>query len=153
MNLCKELDLSLDKEWESLGENARYEKSFENERVFEFLVGLNRNLDDVRGRILSRRPLPTTREVFAEVRREENRRKIMMKIDKDENAMESVMLSRRNGPRLKRNGKLSNGLTAVNGPNGSHLFIKGGCIDKSYNGPSESIRHGINGSLSIVTKK
>ena len=48
-------------------------------RVFEFLAGLNRDLDDVRGRILGRRPLPSTREVFSEVRREENRRKVMLK--------------------------------------------------------------------------
>ncbi|KAL6347758.1 hypothetical protein AAG906_026287 [Vitis piasezkii] len=31
----------------------------ENERVFEFLAGLNRELDDVRNRVLSRRPLPS----------------------------------------------------------------------------------------------
>lgn len=48
-------------------------------RVFEFLAGLNRDLDDVRGRILGRRPLPSTRDVFAEVRREEARQKVMLK--------------------------------------------------------------------------
>lgn len=53
-------------------------KKLENERVFEFLVGLNRELDDVRGRILSQKPLPSSREVFAEVRREENRWKVMI---------------------------------------------------------------------------
>ncbi|RVW59741.1 Retrovirus-related Pol polyprotein from transposon RE1 [Vitis vinifera] len=37
-----------------------------NKRVFEFLAGLNRELDDVRSRVLSRRPLPSIREVFSE---------------------------------------------------------------------------------------
>ncbi|KAK9088209.1 hypothetical protein Scep_027291 [Stephania cephalantha] len=50
----------------------------EKERVFEFLVGLNKELDEVRGRILGRDPLPSTREVFAEVRREESRRTVML---------------------------------------------------------------------------
>lgn len=38
-----------------------------NERVYEFLAGLNRELDDVRGRVLGRQPLPSLREAFAEV--------------------------------------------------------------------------------------
>ena len=42
-------------------------------------MGPNQELDDVRGRILSRRPLPSTCEVFTEVRREEARRKVMLK--------------------------------------------------------------------------
>ncbi|KAL6331881.1 hypothetical protein AAG906_020228 [Vitis piasezkii] len=50
----------------------------ENERVFEFLAGLNCELDDVRSRVLSRRPLPSIREVFSDVRREESRRKVML---------------------------------------------------------------------------
>ena len=50
----------------------------ENERVFEFLTGLNRELDDVRSRVLSRQPLPSIREVFFEVRCEESKRKVML---------------------------------------------------------------------------
>ena len=42
-----------------------------------FLAGVNRNLNEVKGRILSRRPLPSIRDVFSEVRLEENKRKIM----------------------------------------------------------------------------
>ena len=56
----------------------RLKKKMENERVFEFLTGLNRELDDVRSRVLSRRPLPSIQEVFSEVRREESRRKVML---------------------------------------------------------------------------
>lgn len=43
----------------------------EKERVFEFLNGLNCDLDDVRGRILRLKPLPN---VF---RRDEERRKLL----------------------------------------------------------------------------
>ena len=56
----------------------RLKKKMENEKVFEFLMGLNRELDDVRSRVLSRRPLPPIQEVFSEVRREESRRKVML---------------------------------------------------------------------------
>ena len=50
-----------------------------NERVFEFLAGLNRELDDVRSRVLSCWLLPSVREVFSEVKREESRRKVMLR--------------------------------------------------------------------------
>jgi hypothetical protein len=52
-------------------------KREKNDRVYIFLASLNRNLDEVRGRILGRKPLPFICEVFFEVRREESRRKIM----------------------------------------------------------------------------
>ncbi|RVW43722.1 hypothetical protein CK203_080482 [Vitis vinifera] len=42
------------------------------------LVGLNRELDDVKSRVLSRRPLPSIREVFSEVWREESKRRVML---------------------------------------------------------------------------
>ena len=38
----------------------RFKKKMENERVFEFLTGLNRELDDVRSRVLSRQSLPSS---------------------------------------------------------------------------------------------
>ena len=71
LNLWQELDLSTEEEWECTGDSVRYKQKLENEQVFEFLAGLNREFDEVRGRILRHHPLPTTREVFAEVRREE----------------------------------------------------------------------------------
>ncbi|XP_022870106.1 protein CHROMATIN REMODELING 20-like [Olea europaea var. sylvestris] len=46
-------------------------------REFRFLVGLNRELDEVRG--LGRNPLLSTREVFVEVRREEAHWHVMLK--------------------------------------------------------------------------
>ncbi|CAN1143679.1 hypothetical protein LINPERHAP2_LOCUS13722, partial [Linum perenne] len=44
----------------------------------QFLVGLNAELDEVRGRIIGRDPLPPIAEVFNEVRREETRRRVML---------------------------------------------------------------------------
>ncbi|XP_057952074.1 uncharacterized protein LOC131146466 [Malania oleifera] len=78
-HLWQELDLSIEEEWECSGDSTRYKKRLENERVFEFLAGLNSELNDVRGRILGRQPLPSIREVFAEMRREESRWKVMLK--------------------------------------------------------------------------
>ncbi|RVW85271.1 hypothetical protein CK203_046562 [Vitis vinifera] len=40
-------------EWECTGDSVRFKKKMENERVFEFLVGMNRELDDVRSRVLN----------------------------------------------------------------------------------------------------
>ncbi|KAI5415554.1 hypothetical protein KIW84_040831 [Lathyrus oleraceus] len=48
-------------------------KRQENDRVFMFLVGLNKDLDEVRGRVLGKVPLPTLREIFVEIRKEEAR--------------------------------------------------------------------------------
>lgn len=51
----------------------------ECKRIFKFLMDLNKNLDEVRGRVLGVKPLPSLREVFSEIRREESRKKIMMR--------------------------------------------------------------------------
>jgi len=51
----------------------------EKKRLYKFLVGLNKNLGGVRGRILGTKPLPSIKEVFVEVRREESRMKLMLK--------------------------------------------------------------------------
>ncbi|KAE8732721.1 homogentisate phytyltransferase 1 [Hibiscus syriacus] len=55
-----------DYEWSCAKDRALFHKMVEKERVFEFLVGLNKELDEVRGRILGSEPLPSTREVFSE---------------------------------------------------------------------------------------
>ncbi|RVW78704.1 hypothetical protein CK203_048478 [Vitis vinifera] len=67
-----------DLEWSSSVDSARFKKMLEKERVFEFLVGLNKELDEVRRCVLVKEPLPFTREVFLEVQREESRRTVMM---------------------------------------------------------------------------
>lgn len=57
---------------------------------YDFLVGLNRDLDVVRGRILGRAPLPLIGEAFAEVRREENRRRVMLEEQKEVKSVTNV---------------------------------------------------------------
>ena len=79
LGLWQDLDLSCEEEWECTGDSVLFKKKMENERVFKFLAGLNRKLDNVRSKVLSRRPLPSIREVFSEVRREESRRKVMLR--------------------------------------------------------------------------
>uniref|UniRef100_A0A1S8ADA3 Uncharacterized protein n=1 Tax=Citrus limon TaxID=2708 RepID=A0A1S8ADA3_CITLI len=79
MAVWQELDLFEDEQWENSNDSARYKEKVERGRVFVFLAGLNKELDEVRGRILGKKPLPTIREVFSEVRREEARRQVMLK--------------------------------------------------------------------------
>ncbi|RVW18846.1 Retrovirus-related Pol polyprotein from transposon RE1 [Vitis vinifera] len=78
VTLWQELDLCYEDEWDCPNDSVRHKKKEENDRVYVFLAGLNHNLDEVRGRILGRKPLPSIREVFSEVRREEARRKVML---------------------------------------------------------------------------
>ncbi|KAK1587896.1 hypothetical protein Q3G72_018028 [Acer saccharum] len=47
--------------------NIKYKKIVDKERIFKFLVGLNKDLDEVRGRILGIQPLLSIREAFFEV--------------------------------------------------------------------------------------
>ena len=86
----------------------------DNERVLEFLAGLNRKLDDVRSRVLSRRSLPSVREVFFEVRREENRRRVMLDLSFGPEG--SALLSR--------------------GPHGPHAVVGPGPHAVGSSGPS-----------------
>ncbi|RVW69595.1 hypothetical protein CK203_060399 [Vitis vinifera] len=51
----------------------------------ELKIGLNEDLDEVQKRILGNEPMPPLDEVFAEVRREKNRRKMMLGEEKDLN--------------------------------------------------------------------
>lgn len=79
VTLWQKLDSSSDENWECKGDSICYKLKLDSERVFEFLLGLNHELDEVRGRILDRRPLPPTREVFSKVCREEGRRTMMLR--------------------------------------------------------------------------
>ena len=66
-------------EWDCASDIIKYQKIVEKERIFTFLVELNKNLDEVLGRILSTKPLPSLREACSEVQREKSRKKVMMK--------------------------------------------------------------------------
>ncbi|GMI84832.1 hypothetical protein HRI_002152500 [Hibiscus trionum] len=76
--LWQELDMYYEVDWGEGLEHTKFISHLNKERLYEFLAGLNRDLDEVRGRILGRTPLPTIGEAFAKVRREENRRRVMM---------------------------------------------------------------------------
>lgn len=77
-NLWQEIDLFYVPDWKCKDDASFYQKMLDRERLFDFLHGLNRELDEVRGRILGKSPLPSVREAFAEVRREESRKRVMM---------------------------------------------------------------------------
>ncbi|XP_052201688.1 uncharacterized protein LOC127807691 [Diospyros lotus] len=72
------MDLFYDPSWKCADDSQKYSKMLEKERIFDFLQGLNLDLDEVRGRLLGTKPLPSLREVFAEVRREESRKRVML---------------------------------------------------------------------------
>ena len=55
-------------------DTTRLKKIMEQERVFEFLAGLNPELDQVRVQKLGKEPLPSIREVYAYVIGEESHR-------------------------------------------------------------------------------
>ena len=54
--LWQELDLFYGFEWVCATDSACFKKMMEKDRVFEFLVGLNKELDEVHGRILGKEP-------------------------------------------------------------------------------------------------
>lgn len=64
--------------WECSADDVIYMKIKETKRLFGFLYGLHKDLDAVRGRILSTKPLPTMTTAFSDVRQEESRLKVMM---------------------------------------------------------------------------
>ena len=60
--------------WKDPDDVVLYRKMVESDRIYDFLASLNKELDDVRGRLLGIKPLPQIEEIFAEVRRECHRR-------------------------------------------------------------------------------
>ncbi|GMI67956.1 hypothetical protein HRI_000464900 [Hibiscus trionum] len=77
--LWQKLDMYYEADWGEGEEHTKFMTHLNKERLYEFLAGLNRELDEVRSRILGRTSLPTIGEAFAEVRREEKRRLVMMR--------------------------------------------------------------------------
>ena len=76
--LWQELDLFNNQQWHDPTDAKIYKKTLAKERIYDFLAGLNPSLDDVRGRILSLKPLPDIDEIFADVWREENIKQVML---------------------------------------------------------------------------
>ena len=69
------MDIFYDISWECVEDGVKYTKMVEKEQVFDFLHGLNSDLDKVQGRLLRTKPFPSIREAFVEVRREESHKK------------------------------------------------------------------------------
>ncbi|KAI5436488.1 hypothetical protein KIW84_022835 [Lathyrus oleraceus] len=74
----QQLDVYDEVEWSCTEDKKKYKELVEKDRVYKFLLGLNTELDEVRGRILGTKPLPKIREAFSEIRRKESRRKVML---------------------------------------------------------------------------
>ncbi|KAJ1398154.1 Gag-polypeptide of LTR copia-type [Sesbania bispinosa] len=96
----QQLDIYEDVQWSCTEDKKKYKELVEKDRIYKFLLGLNTELDEVRGRILGTKPLKTIREVFSEVRREESRRKVMLGKSSVAPSIEgSAMAARGNQPR------------------------------------------------------
>lgn len=74
----QQLDVLNTLTWSCSADGKQYKRLLETDRIYKFLLGLNQDLDEVRVRILGTKPMPTLREVFSEVRREESRRRVML---------------------------------------------------------------------------
>ncbi|KAA0063331.1 Beta-galactosidase [Cucumis melo var. makuwa] len=75
--LWQEMHLCRETVWDTPNDCTQYAKLEEADRVYDFLAGLNPKFDNVCGRILGQRPLPSLMEVCFEVRLEEDRTNAM----------------------------------------------------------------------------
>ncbi|XP_021888415.1 uncharacterized protein LOC110807562 [Carica papaya] len=75
----QQLNVFEEHQWNYPEDSKLFKTLTERKRIFKFLMGLNKNLDEVCGRILGTKPLPSLKEVFSEIHREESRKKIMMR--------------------------------------------------------------------------
>jgi hypothetical protein len=66
-----ELDYRRPNDMSCLNEVEKYRKRTANDRVYVFLTGLHHSLDHISSRILAATPLPSLKEVYSQVRREE----------------------------------------------------------------------------------
>lgn len=81
LTLWQELNLISEEEQEYVGDSTHYQKKVEKERVVEFLDGINRELDDIWEQVLRWQPLARVREIFTEIMRKENWRRVMLNKD------------------------------------------------------------------------
>ncbi|RVX23159.1 hypothetical protein CK203_000121 [Vitis vinifera] len=83
ISLWQELDLFDDNTRACPDCSIRYIKKLEKERLFAFLHGLNKDLNEVHECSLGTKPLPGIQDVFSKVRWEESRKRVMHKTSKD----------------------------------------------------------------------
>ena len=97
--------LEVPERWSTIQENC-WKRS-----GVQFLLRLNKDLDDVRGRILSIKPLPNVREAFSKVCQEESQTKVMLgtqhSFSSAENSALSVWGAQSNCDKQQRNKPVS----------------------------------------------
>ena len=100
--LWQELDLFQNQQWHDVKDVEIYRLLLVKERTYDFLAGLNPSLDEVRGRILGIKPLPSLDEIFSEVRREEHRKVVMLGSTSVPSIESSAMVVRGNEDKNKK---------------------------------------------------
>ena len=63
--------------------------------MYHFLFGLNSSIDEVWGRILGSKPLPSLDEIFVDVHREEHRRSVMLGTNSSLPSSETTVMAAR----------------------------------------------------------
>ena len=96
------MDLFYDPSWVCSADSQKYSKMLEKERIFDFLQGLNSDLDEVRIRLLGTKSLPSLREVFAEVIREESRKRVILTAAEPTASSALTTTKREDNPRDKQ---------------------------------------------------
>ncbi|KAK9044876.1 hypothetical protein V6N11_058767 [Hibiscus sabdariffa] len=100
--LWRQADLFSQLEWAVPGDAALYQKIIAQRRLFQFLFGLNKVLDEVSGRILAMSLLPSPREAFSMVKKEESRRNVMLSAEQPALLEGSALLTHQSsGPSRK----------------------------------------------------
>lgn len=62
--LWQEVDLFNNCNWKDPGNGLMYRKMMDKDRIYDFLARLNKDLDEVRGRIIGMKPLSQNKKVF-----------------------------------------------------------------------------------------
>lgn len=76
--LWQELDLFNNLAWKDPKDGIMYNRMLARDRVYDFLAGLNKDLDAVHSRLSGLKPVPSIDEAFAEVRCKESRKHVML---------------------------------------------------------------------------
>ncbi|CAL1401431.1 unnamed protein product [Linum trigynum] len=87
-------------DWETPGDQEKFKQYIEKKRTLYFLLGLNQDLDEIKGRMMGLKPFPGIETVFAEILREESRRQLMLnpKPSQGESSALAVRNSQKNKP-------------------------------------------------------
>ncbi|CAN1158448.1 hypothetical protein LINPERPRIM_LOCUS11859 [Linum perenne] len=89
-------------DWDTTKDAETYKKAVEKKRTLHFLLGLNQELDDAKGRVMATKPFPALEEAVAEIRREEYRRHVMRSDSKsvlDGSALHTGVLASKPDPK------------------------------------------------------